>query len=199
MCSPEKREPVTTDPGQSMIVTIIPVAAVSLTLAAAYLGVANRLQTILITTSACILLGLLIRLYHVTSCSADRRALAPVRLHLLLHLVPLVFLLIYLSGANSPWVKPLLVLLLALFFASGRKTWRLLSGLFPSTVLYRIFYRGNSAFLIWFPLLYLASLIVPDFVTFSTIKRVALFYFSIHFMMVGLTSVKIESDLRTRK
>jgi hypothetical protein len=198
MPSTDKQTPAIASRRQSLIVAIMPATAVILTLAAAYVRVAHGIQTTLFSITTCIMLGLLLHLYLVISRSVHSRALAPARLHLLLHLVPLIFFLIYLSGPASSLVIPVLVLLFVLFFASGRKTWGVLSKRFPSTLLYRIFYRGNTAFLISFPLLYLASLVAPGSVTFFTIKSVALFYFPIHFMMLGLASVKIQSDLRSR-
>lgn len=198
MTSPVKQEPVIPGRERSLIVAIMPAAAVFLTLAAAYVEAEPATQTLLFVTSACIMLGLLLHLYFVISRSAHSRALAPAKLHVLLHLVPLIFFLFYLSASTSSWFTPILILLFVLFFASGRKTWDVLRKLFPSTLLYQIFYRGNTAFLTSFPLLYLASLAAPELVQLSTIKSVALFYFSIHFMMLGLASLKMQSDLRTR-
>lgn len=183
---------------QTLLVASTPAAAVLVTLGAAYMGAADEVQKFLFATSACIMLGLLLHLYFVISRSTQSRTVAPARLHLLLHLVPLTFFLLYLSGVTSSRITPILVLLFVVFFASGRKTWGVLSKAFPSTLLYQIFYLGNTTFLTSFPLLYFASLLAPDFVTLTTIKSVALFYFSIHFMMVGIASLKIQSDLLTR-
>ena len=132
----------------------------------------------------------------MTKRSQYAQELAITRVHILLHLVPLIFLVTLQIGISASWLQPGLVMLFVLFFASGKKTWQVLGQLFPSTHLYRIFHRANSVFLWSFPVLYLASLLLPDLVSTGLITRMAVFYFSVHFTILGVSSLKIEADLQ---
>ncbi len=176
---------------------LLPAVLMVLTLATGRVDGWHEAHLALLVVTACSIFTLLLRLYLAIGRSSYRNNLGVARLHLALHLVPLFFFALYLSGATPSWGPPVLVLLLTLFFASGRQAWKELANLFPSTLLYQLFKRGNAAFMTSFPLLYLASLTVPNFVTFSTIKSVALFYFSIHFMILGIACLKIRADLQS--
>lgn len=114
-----------------------------------------------------------------------------------MHFVPLAYFGLYLREISSPWLNFILVTLLVIFFLSGKVAWRELGDQYPSTLLYRMFYRGNTAFMTSFPLLYLLTLLIPDIVNSSLIDTVAVFYFSIHFILLGVSCLKIKFDLRS--
>lgn len=137
----------------------------------------------------------LFRVYAMTKQSSHSNKLAVARAHILLQLVPLGFFVTLVLGINLAAVNLALVVLFFLFFGSGRMTWETLGKLFPATLLYRIFFRVNSAFLWSFPVIYVTSLLLPEMLSFALIKNVALFYFSVHFTILGVSSLKIESDL----
>ena len=180
---------------RSLALVIFPTVAVILALLAGFFSTITAVRLPLFSLAGVSVVLLLLRVAGITRKSQYAGELAIARVHILLHLAPLVFFLALQSGISALWVQPGLVLLLVLFFFSGRKTWQVLAGLYPATHLYRIFYRANSVFLLSFPALYLGSLLLPDLLAFGLITRMAIFYFSVHFSILGVSSLKIESDL----
>lgn len=179
----------------ALCIGLLPAALVILTLLAGELDSTGQAQRALFAISGCTAAALLLRLSLVIRRSPRSEQLRPALIHLALHVVPLLFFLSTLWGSSAPWVPPVIVALFVLFFATGKMAWQCLERLFPSTLLYQLFRRGNTAFLTSFPLLYLASLVIPGLVSYDTIRAVALFYFSIHFMLLGVAFLKIQGDL----
>jgi len=180
-----------------LILAILSTVLVLLTLVAWYLGTSN-ICLVFFYISSTVIFALLFHLYLATRRSPYSQQLRSARVHLLAHFVPFAFFVAPASEIRPSWFNPVMTALLFLFFLSGRKTWMVLESLFPSTRLYHIFYRANSAFMVSIPLLYLACLVIPEVVTFVLIEKIALFYFSIHFLILGVSSLKLESDLQDR-
>jgi hypothetical protein len=176
-------------------IALAPALLTASTLLAAWSGASLLLQAVLGTLALLVATALLMHIFRLTLKSEHRGALRYARLHILLHVVPALLLAFYLGGPPPAPARLFLVLSLVCFFYTGTQTWRALAAIFPSTLLYRLFSRGNSAFLTSFPLLYLGTLVFSDTISFGLVWKVALFYFSIHFMLLGAATLKIESDL----
>jgi hypothetical protein len=175
----------------AMLATMVVIAS----LLAAFFSAAPAVRLALFFLAAVCLVAVLIRVVGLTRRSQYTLELGIARVHILLHFIPLLFFVSLYLDINAFWLQPGLVVLFVLFFYSGRKTWQVLAKLFPSTPLYRIFFRANSVFLCTFPLLYLGSLLLPDLVSSGATTRMAIFYFSIHLAVLGVSCLKIESDL----
>jgi hypothetical protein len=179
---------------RTSMVAWLTTASAALTLILEYLRVPFLARATLFCVTGMLVCVLLFRLYGIIVASPYSAKLSSVRIHMFLHVVPLIFFGAYLGELTLPWMNLTLVVLFFLFFLSGRLAWRQLKALFPSTRLYHIFFLSNSAFMRSFPILYLLTLIIPDVITFTFIRNVALFYFSGHFLLFGLSCLKIESD-----
>lgn len=180
-----------------LALTVASVTTVSVvaTVLCGYYGVSVAIQIAVFAVSGVLVFAVLLRLYQLTKRSKYAEQLYAARLHIALHAVPAVFFGVYLSDEFSPYVNVVIIVLLFLFFASGRAAWRKFRGLFGSSRLYVIFFYGNSAFMRAFPALYCVSLAFEDAVSFTFIVRLALFYFTVHFSILGASALKIESDL----
>lgn len=174
-----------------MLCTVLVIAS----LLAAFFSAAPALLLALFFLATAGIVAVLFRVAGVTRKSQYTLELGITRVHILLHVIPLLFFVSLYRDTNAFWLQPALVSLFVMFFYSGRKTWQVLARLFPSTRLYQIFFRANSVFLFSFPLLYLGSLFLPDLVSSSAVSRMAIFYFSIHLTVLGMSCLKIESDL----
>lgn len=181
-----------------MIFALLPTALIILTLFARHFDAPFVIQISLFIITSVVFFSVLLRLYRSTMQSVYSRQLAGTRAHILLHLIPLIFFIVYQSSISSAWVNLGLVILLILFFVSGRSAWRTLGNLFPSTKLYKIFYRGNSTFMVSLGILYLANLVTPNLVRFGIIEKVALSYFAIHFIVLGGSCLKINADIQSK-
>ena len=175
----------------AMLATIVVIAS----LLCAYFSAAPAVRLPLFFLATACIVAVLFRVAGLTRRSQYTLELGITRVHILLHFIPLLFFVSLYADVTAFWLQPGLVILFVLFFYSGRKTWQVLAKLYPSTPLYRIFFRANSVFLCSFPLLYLGSLLLPDLVSSSVITSMALFYFSIHLTVLGMSCLKIESDL----
>lgn len=171
--------------------------AVLLALSTAQFSESVVMRLAMFSLAAAVVAVLLFRIYCKTQDTEHADKLLPARIHILLHVAPLVFFITLLFSIRTPAMNLALVLLFFLFFGSGRLTWSALGKLYPSTLLYQIFFRANSAFLWSFPVIYLTSLLKPELVTFVFIRNVALFYFTVHLTIVGGCSLKIEADLNS--
>lgn len=181
----------------SLFLALISAFLVLLTLYAALTGEASTTTWSLFLLAVAAIIWLLLNLYRTTMKSSRSPQLRKIRLHIIMHFVPMVYFGLSLGGISFSWLNLISVILLAMFFLSGRVAWAELGEQYPSTLLYQIFYRGNTAFMTSFPVLYLVTLLFPQSVDFDLIEKVAVFYFSIHFILLGVSCLKIESDLRS--
>jgi hypothetical protein len=178
----------------AIAVAVLPAVAVPLAFA-----VATWLPAWQVTAgaiAAVFLAAALWRVYRIIAASTYAAELAVARWHIWLHAVPAVFLVAVAQSYDSAEFRGALVALFAAFFYTGRGGWQTFARLFPDRKLYQLFLRGNSAFLLSFPVIYVASLIVPSLVSFTLIRNVALMYFSIHLTILGPSTLRIEADLR---
>ena len=136
-----------------LVFALLATAFVILSLVAGYFNASSNLQIAVFSLATVFVFAVLARLYEMMGRSQYTEKLVITRVHILLHVVPLFFFITLLKDIGASWLNPALVVLFVLFFGSGRKTWQVLGQLFPSTLLYRIFYRANSAFLWSFPVL----------------------------------------------
>lgn len=113
-----------------------------------------------------------------------------IRAHVVLHAVPFAYLASSLLAVPAAWVEALWLVPLAIFFFTGRRAWAWLFDLFRSK-LYFIFYRGNTGVLVMMPVLLVAGILF-DAALFS---RVLTIYFVIHFMLLGISVLKIANDI----
>lgn len=145
--------------------------------------------------AALFLLASLWRAHRLIASSTHAVELSIARWHIWLHAVPVIFLVARAEGFDAAWFRAVLVVLFAGFFYTGRKSWKCFAELFPDKPLYRLFLRGNTAFLTSFPIIYVASLILPSYVSFAIITNVAQIYFAIHLTILGPSTLRIEADL----
>lgn len=178
-----------------LALVILATVMVVASLLAAYFSAAPAVLLTLFFLATAGIAAVLFRVVGLTRRSPHTRELGIARVHILLHFIPLLFFVSLYTHIDVFWLQSGLVALYVLFFYSGRKTWQALATLFPSTALYKIFFRANSVFLFSFPLFYLGSLLLPDLVSSGVITRMAIFYFSVHLTVLGASCLKIESDL----
>ncbi|MEZ0123289.1 MAG: hypothetical protein AB9Q22_07740 [Candidatus Reddybacter sp.] len=114
--------------------------------------------------------------------------------HVLLHLVPLSYLVLQFFNGPTLQMNGLYLLPVLLFFFSGRKTWQVFFEQFGSKM-YRVFFMGNSGMMV-------GHVVLISLGVFYDIKFGAAFfcsalvtYFSIHLLILGAAVVKIERDL----
>lgn len=180
---------------RSLLFALAPTLLLLLTLLALATDVAAGSLAVLCALTVTAIAGALLRLDRIVQASEHARSLSIARIHLLLHSVPMAWAVSQLAGVHTSATDLLWALLFTLFFLTGRATWKRLAALFPATLIYRLFHRGNSAFLTSLPILYLAGLALPETVNPLWMHRVATFYFSIHFMILGVSCLKIAADL----
>ena len=179
----------------SLVFALAPTVLLLLTLLVLATDVAAGSLAVLCALTISAVSGVLLRLNRIVRASEHAQSLTIARIHLLLHSAPIAWAISQWVEGPSPATDLLWVTLFTLFFLSGRATWKRLATLYPATFIYSIFYRGNSAFLTSLPLLYIAGLVVPEIVDPLWMHRVATFYFSIHFMILGVSCLKIAADL----
>ncbi len=114
------------------------------------------------------------------------------RWHFFLHLVPAGYLGLSFYTEPAFTVDALFLVPFMFFFWSGRKTWDGFYQKFGSRM-YRVFYLGNTALLAWCPILLALAIISED--RFGAWYNEALVgYFIIHFLLCGVTMIKVERD-----
>ncbi|MBQ0720352.1 MAG: hypothetical protein KBT88_02410 [Gammaproteobacteria bacterium] len=116
--------------------------------------------------------------------------------HVVLHLVPLSYLLLQFFTEPTLQLNMFYLLPVLSFFYSGRQTWRVFFEQFGSKM-YRIFFLGNTGMMVGHVLLISLGLLMD--VKFGTafFCRALLTYFAIHLLILGFAVVKIEDDLRS--
>lgn len=115
------------------------------------------------------------------------------RAHVLLHIVPFSYFISEIffqsmSPMDSFYLAPVL-----LFFLTGRETWKILSSRF-TTLMYKLFYKGNTGMLISLPVLFVFEVLFSETASGETFQRVMSFYFTTHFLIIGAALVQIEKD-----
>ena len=116
------------------------------------------------------------------------------RVYILLHLVPASYLSAQFFVKITPFWNYLYLAPVVLFFWIGRQSWRALyerSG----SVMYQIFYRGNTGMLISCPLLLGLSVVYPETFGDELFRRLLIVYFIVHFLLTGAAVVKIDNDI----
>ena len=120
-----------------------------------------------------------------------KRLQTMIRAHIVLHGVPVAYLATAQAGGPSTMVDLWWLIPLAGFFYTGRRAW---SGLFEAyrSTLYFMFLRGNTGVLVMMPVLLIAGTLfqIP-----GLLQRVLGIYFVIHFMLIGISVLKIERDI----
>lgn len=114
--------------------------------------------------------------------------------HVLLHLVPLSYLVLQFFGTSSLQVNGLYLLPVLLFFFSGRQTWRVLFEQFESKI-YRVFYLGNTGMMAGHVVLIGLGVLYDARFGAEFFCRALVAYSSIHLLILGFAVLKIESDL----
>lgn len=114
-----------------------------------------------------------------------------IRVHIVLHIVPFAYLMARQLTAPSLMADMLWLAPLSGFFYTGRHTWRCLFKLYQAK-LYYIFYRGNTGLLVMMPVLITLGVLFRNAELFS---RVLGIYSTIHFLLIGLSVLKIENDI----
>ena len=118
-----------------------------------------------------------------------------VRIHILLHLVPLSYFPLAYGLAPGNLLEVIYLIPIIAFFITGVRTWKLCFGLFGSK-LYKMFQIGNRQMLIVFPAavaLDMMGWLAEGTAVFSRLMHV---YFIIHFMLTGITVPLMGRDLR---
>ncbi|MCG5502072.1 hypothetical protein, partial [Ectothiorhodospira lacustris] len=92
---------------------------------------------------------------------------------------------------SGPVLDFIWVLMLGAFFFAGRHAWAALVNAYGSGV-YEAFRRGNTSILFMMPALYCLGILLdsPDLM-----HRILGLYFAVHFMLVGVSILKIEADM----
>lgn len=114
-----------------------------------------------------------------------------IRAHIALHFVPFAYLTAVQLTVPSLIVNMFWLAPLGGFFYTGRHTWKNLNKLHPSK-LYYIFYRGNTGMLMIMPVLVIIGALFHNAEWFNNALSV---YFTIHFLLIGVTVLKIEYDI----
>lgn len=118
--------------------------------------------------------------------------------HILLHVVPITYLVVQFFIGATLIINTVYLLPFILFFYTGRRTW---DGMFNQfgTKMYRVYYFGNTAFMRLCPILLAAGFLVDEPLGTEGFRRAVVGYFSIHFLITGLTMVTIEKDILGQK
>ncbi|PWG62703.1 hypothetical protein [Sediminicurvatus halobius] len=153
-----------------------------------------------VTLSALSVVALLAHAYLRTTEMTPHRdgdAGSAVRAHILAHAIAFGYLGHTLLAETWPVLADLLWLApLVYFFHTGRRAWARLHANYGTT-LYYAFHRGNSAMRVMVPLLTLAAAILPQAQGFP--GRLTTFYFTVHFLLVGVAVLRIDRDISRAK
>ncbi len=120
------------------------------------------------------------------------------RAYILLHLFPASYLGAQFFVKITPFWNYLYLAPVMLFFWTGRLSWRDLYERFGS-MMYQIFYRGNTGMLISAPLLLGLSVVYPDTFGSEIFRQLLIVYFTVHFLLTGVAVVKIDKDISARR
>ncbi|MEZ0152822.1 MAG: hypothetical protein AB9Q18_11145 [Candidatus Reddybacter sp.] len=114
--------------------------------------------------------------------------------HVLLHLVPLSYLVLQFFSQPSVQVNGLYLLPVLLFFFSGRQTWRVLFEQFGAKM-YRVFYLGNTGMMTGHVLLMGLGVLYDARFGTEFFCRTLVAYTSIHLLILGFAVLTIERDI----
>ena len=140
---------------------------------------------------------LLVRVYALVSRfeSAGQGTTHQYRMrgHILLHLIPSIYLILQFFTPPSLLVNSLFLAPVILFFLTGRLTWRTLYEQFGSKM-YLLFYKGNTGMIVGLTVLLGVGVLYDE--TFGSVFfcRALLGYFTIHLLLIGVAVMKIEKD-----
>jgi len=127
----------------------------------------------------------------VSDCQLYKNKL---KTHLYFQFVPFLYIGVYFVYTNiSSLINAVFLLPLILFFLTGRMLWQESFRLFQSKI-YRAFYLGNTAMLIWMPLLLLPALLDISVLEVINFTQFVTIYFAIHFLITGFSILKLEHD-----
>jgi len=114
--------------------------------------------------------------------------------HIVLHIVPASYVILQFLIGTSLLVNTIYILPVVLFFYTGRRTW---AGMFNQfgRKLYRVYYLGNTAFMLLCPILLALGFLVDEAIGIDGFRRAIVGYFSIHCLITGLTVISMEKDV----
>lgn len=171
-------------------------AAVVGTSLAAVIGPPRWVVALACATAATLLTATLHRAW-VLARRGDPRLSATdlqwMKLHLLLHAVPLAYAGSTLLGAADLNGPPLWALAFAPFFLSGHLTWKTLHARF-GTFLYALFARGNLAVGIMSLVLAAASQLLESGLPQTLLARLLLLYVGVHCLVTAFAVQRIARD-----
>lgn len=117
------------------------------------------------------------------------------RAHIWAHIVPAVYIFSFCTGFKSISINLFFLPLFAFFFYSGRRLWMALLQLFGSK-LYRFFAFGNTGLLSGIVVASLSDLLLSDRTSAFYFNQLLNFYFSVHFLLIGISILSLEQDVR---
>jgi len=117
-----------------------------------------------------------------------------VQAHVLLHLVPLSYLVLQFFSQPTLQTNGLYLLPVLLFFFSGRQAWRVFFTQFGSKM-YRVFFAGNTGMMAGHVVLISLGVFYDSRFGTDFFCRALTGYFTIHLLILGAAVVKIETDL----
>ena len=175
-------------------------ALVCATLALFFAGVDERWSwgaTFLTLTAIGWLLASALSLSLRPVAGIDTRDRHLMQAHVVAHCVPLGFGLDALSTPATEALSTSWILAFALFFYTGRRTWRALQAARRSPV-YFVFLRGNTAMLLSsVAMAVLAATIAPGLR--AALEHIYLAYTAVHMILLGPAAAKIHRDLADRE
>lgn len=116
------------------------------------------------------------------------------RVHIIIHLVPLGYLVLQFFIRLSFSVNLLFLAAIMLFFLTGRRTWNVLYERFGSRM-YQFFYKGNTGMLVGILVLLGVGVLYGKALAIEFLHRTLFGYFAIHFLLFGVAVMKIEKDV----
>jgi len=116
------------------------------------------------------------------------------RAYILLHLVPASFLGGQLFLKMTPLNSYFYLVPVMLFFWTGRRSWGALYEI-SGSLMYQIFYRGNTGMLVSCPLLLALGVAFPEMFGVEIFRRLLVIYYTIHFLLTGVAVMHIDKDI----
>ena len=171
-------------------------AAVLGTSFAAALGPTRGVVALAFAAAATLLAAPLHRAWSLARRGGERLSATDLRcmkLHLLLHVVPLAYAGTMLLASSELPSPPLWALGFAPFFLSGHLTWKKLHARF-GTFLYALFARGNLAVGFTSLLLAGACQVLDSNLPQTLLERLLLLYAGIHFLLTAFAVRRIADD-----
>ncbi len=117
------------------------------------------------------------------------------RAHIIAHIVPFGYLLFLYFHIGGRWLDLAFLLPFATFFYTGRRMWKSLYGRFGNRM-YRLYVLGNGGMLSAVFVTTILDLSVRIEMDYGFFDRLLLFYLAIHFLLVGLSVLRVASDIQ---